>query len=255
MANARNGSFVWYEHLTADVGQAVTFYSEVLGWKTEPFGDEYLMWVGSQGPLGGLTKLGGGAAGAGGSPRWIGSVHVDDLDATVAAVRQLGGKVTKEPQPIPTVGRFAIIADPQGRALELFQPDRPMTLRDPAKDGEFCWHELLTTDGAAAFRFYAALFGWNELEDMDMGPMGTYRIYGIGEQRLGGMMTIPPGAPMPPMWLFYASTSDLEAAVGRATRKGGKVLTKPMEVPGGGRIAHLADPQGAVFALHQAPRT
>lgn len=68
-------------------------------------------------------------------------------------------------------------------------------------------------------------------------------------------MTAPKGSPMPPMWIFYASTSDLDAAIGRATRKGGKVINGPMEVPGGGRIAQLTDPQGAVFALHQAPKT
>jgi len=83
-----------------------------------------------------------------------------------------------------------------------------------------------------------------------MGPMGTYRIYGVGEQRLGGMMVIPKGAPMPPMWIYYVSTSDLEAAIGRATRKGGKVMNGPMDVPGG-RIAQLTDAQGAAFALHQ----
>ena len=59
---------------------------------------------------------------------------------------------------------------------------------------------------------------------------------------------------MPPMWLYYAATSDLDAAIGRATRKGAKVMNGPMDVPGGGRIAQLMDPQGAAFALHQAPK-
>ncbi len=85
-----------------------------------------------------------------------------------------------------------------------------------------------------------------------MGPMGTYRIYGQGDRALGGMMTT---SAMPPTWMFYVSTGDLEAAIGRATRKGGKVANGPMQVPGGGRIAQLVDPQGAAFALHQAPPT
>lgn len=252
MANASNGSFVWYEHLTRDVEKAVAFYSEVLGWKTEAFGGDYLMWVGSQGPLGGVSKLGDEAERAGTLPQWMASVHVDDLDATVAAARRLGARVVKEPTPIPTVGRFAIVADPQGVALKLFQAGGgPMTLHDPAKDGEFCWNELVTGDGEAAFRFYSALLGWKGLQDLDMGPNGIYRIFGIGAQRLGGIMTIPAGAPMPPMWICYASTSDLEATLARATRAGARLLFGPMEVPGGGRIAQLTDPQGAVFALHQ----
>ena len=59
MANASKGLFVWYEHLTRDVQGAVAFYSDVVGWKTQPFGQgsDYTMWVGSQGPLGGVMRL------------------------------------------------------------------------------------------------------------------------------------------------------------------------------------------------------
>ena len=86
--------------------------------------------------------------------------------------------------------------------------------------------------------------------------MGTYRIFGVGEKQLGGMMTTPKGAPMPPMWIYYATTTDLDASIGRATKKGAKVMNGPMDVPGGGRIAgQLYDPQGAAFALHQAPKS
>jgi predicted enzyme related to lactoylglutathione lyase len=254
MASASKGRFVWYEHLTPDVDAAITFYADVVGWKTQPFGEGYVMWVGSQGPLGGVMKLTDEAAKMGARPQWLAHVEVEDVDATVAQVRRLGGKVFKEPTPIPTVGRFAIIADPQGVVLSVFQPEQPMALHDPAKDGEFCWNELMTTDGAAGFRFHSELFGWKVLEDMDMGAMGTYRIFGLGEQRLGGMMTIPPGTPMPPMWIYYVSTSDLDAALARATRKGARVMNGPMEVPGGGRIAQLIDPQGVGFALHQQPK-
>src|SRR6266568_6359023 len=258
MADANNGLFVWYEHLTRDVQAAIAFYSEVVGWTTQPFGEgmDYTMWAGSQGPLGGVMKLPDEAAKMGVPPHWMVHVQVEDVDATAALTRKLGGKVWKEPADIPTVGRFAVIADPQGAAISVFKPNGPpMTLHDPSKDGEFCWNELLTSDSAAASRFYSELFGWKILEEMDMGPMGTYRIFGVGERRLGGMMTTPKGAPMPPMWLFYASTSDLDAAIGRATKKGGKVMNGPMDVPGGGRIAQLTDAQGAAFALHQGPKT
>jgi predicted enzyme related to lactoylglutathione lyase len=256
MASAKKGLFVWYEHLTKDVQGAIAFYSDVVGWKTQPFpeGGEYIMWVGSQGPLGGVMKLPEEAAKMKMPPHWMAHVQVDDVDATAALAKKLGGKVYKEPTDIPTVGRFAVLGDPQGAALSVFRPNAEMTLHDASKDGEFCWNELLTSDSAAAFRFYSELLGWKVLEDMDMGPMGTYRIYGVGEQRLGGMMTTPKEAPMPPMWIFYTTTNDLDAALGRATKRGAKVMNGPMDVPGGGRIAQLVDPQGAAFALHQGPR-
>ncbi len=256
MATASKGSFVWYEHLTMDPQTAVGFYSDVVGWKTQPFGESgYIMWVGSEGPLGGLMRCPDEAAKQGERPHWMAHVQVDDVDATAALARRLGGKVVHEPTDIPTVGRFAVLADPQGATISVFKPDGSMTLHDPEKDGEFCWNELLTTDSAAAFRFYSQIFGWKILEEMDMGPAGTYRVFGVGDRRLGGMMTTPKGAAMPPMWLFYTDTTDLDAALGRAVKRGAKVMNGPMDVPGGGRIAQLMDPQGAPFALHQSPRT
>jgi uncharacterized protein len=259
MANANTGRFVWHEHMTKhmtkDAKAAIGFYSEVVGWKTQPFaeGGGYVMWVGSQGPLGGVMDIPDEAAKMGTPPNWMGNVQVDDVDATAALAKKLGGKVWKEPADIPTVGRFAVIGDPQGAAIAIFKPMRAMVLHDDTKEGEFCWNELMTSDSAAAFTFYSELFGWKVLQDMDMGPMGTYRIYGVGDKQLGGMMTSPKGSPMPPTWVYYVETNDLEAAVGRATKKGAKVMNGPMDVPGG-RIAQLTDPQGAVFALHQGAK-
>jgi uncharacterized protein len=251
MASGNEGMFVWYEHLTGDVPGAIAFYGDVVGWKTQPFGDTgYTMWVASQGPLGGVMRFPEDAKGA--PPHWMAHVQVADVDATASLAAKRGARVCKEPTDIPTVGRFAVLADPQGATFAVFRPNTGMQLHDVAKEGEFCWNELLTSDSAAAFRFYAELFGWKIVEDMDMGPMGTYRVFGVGEKRLGGMMTVPKGTPMPPMWLYYVSTNDLDAALRRATAKGAKVMNGPMDVPGGGRIAQLTDPRGAPFALHQA---
>ena len=256
MANANNGRFVWHDHMTKDPKAAIAFYSEVIGWKTQPFaeGGDYVMWVGSQGPLGGVMKLPEEAAKMGATPSWMGHVQVEDVDATAALTKKLGGNVYKEPTDIPTVGRFAVIADPQGAAIAIFKPIGAMALHDDAKQGEFCWNELMTSDSAAAFKFYSELFGWKIHQEMDIGPMGTYRIYGLGDKPLGGMMTAPKGMPMPPTWLYYTETPDLDATIGRATKMGAKIVNGPMDVPGGGRIAQLSDPQGAAFALHQAPK-
>jgi len=87
-----------------------------------------------------------------------------------------------------------------------------------------------------------------------MGPMGIYSVYGLGDKQLGGMMAIPQGTMMPPMWIYYIETSDLDSALGRATKNGAQIMNGPMEVPGGGHIAQLMDVQGAVIALHQAAK-
>jgi predicted enzyme related to lactoylglutathione lyase len=257
MAAVNKGQFCWYEHLTKDEPGAIGFYSAVVGWKTQPFqegGGGYTMWVGSQGPLGGVMKLPEEAEKMGAPPHWEAHVKVDDVDATTALAKQLGGKVYKAPSDIPKVGRFAVLADPQGAPFCVFKPIEAMTAHDVSKEGEFCWNELMTSDSEAAFRFYSQIFGWKVLERMEMGPAGTYLVFGVGDTRFGGMMTAPKGSTMPPMWIFYTETNDLDAAIGRAKSKGAKVINGPMDVPGGGRIAQLQDPQGAVFAMHQSTK-
>ena len=246
------GRFVWYELLTTNPDAAVAFYGEAVGWKTEPFGpDGYRMWVGSQGPLGGVMRLPDEAAKMGAPSHWMSHVQVASVDESVALATSLGAKVHVPPQDIPTVGRFSVIADPQGAVLSLFTPAGDMKLHDLQAEGEFCWNELITSDLDAATAFYGELLGWKKVDEMDMGPMGTYRLFGVGDTMLGGVMKIPPGAPMPPSWVYYVETKDLAAAIGRCTRNGATLLVGPMEIPGGS-FAQLLDPQGAAFALHQA---
>jgi len=249
-AMTNTGRFVWYELLTNDPQAAIAFYTEVVGWKTQKWETgEYTMWVGSQGPLGGVTQLPEQAKQMGAWPYWQANVEVANVDETVEKVKQLGGKVYHT-EDVPTVGRFAVIADPQGAVIAVFTPAGNMQSHDVAKPGEFSWHELYTTDHEAAFSFYQQIAGWERLGEFDMGPMGKYLIYGRNGKPLGGMFTKSKEMPMPPSWIYYVQVDDLEGAVARATKMGARVLNGPMDVPGGSRIAQIADPQGAVFALH-----
>ena len=119
------------------------------------------------------------------------------------------------------------------------------------KPGEFSWHELATNVApSAAFGFYAALFDWDLVSEFDMGPtMGTYLIFGRNGRQLGGMFDHSkqgrPGA----YWLDYVSVTDLEGSVERAKAARGSVLVGPMDVPGGDRIAQIADPYGVLLAF------
>ena len=143
MTTSDPGRFVWYDLLTSDPAGAIAFYTDVCGWKTEPFGDgvEYQMFVGPQGPVGGVTLLPDQAKQMGAPPYWQANIEVADLAASVAQVKELGGQIYVQEE-VPTVGRFAVIADPQGAVLALFQPSRDMVAHDVRKHGEFSWHEL-----------------------------------------------------------------------------------------------------------------
>ena len=252
MSESTTGRFVWYELMTTDPKAAIAFYTEVIGWKTQPFeGTDYMMWASGQGPLGGVMPLPEQAKAMGAPPHWMAHVEVANVDKTVARVRELGGNVYVEPTDIPKVGRFSVIADPQGASISVFTPGGSMAGRDTEKPGEFCWHELLTTDQKGAFAFYKDIFGWDHLADHDMGPMGTYLLYGREGKQLGGMMNKPPQMTMPPAFMYYIQVTDLKSALERAQRLGAKVLNGPMEVPGGAHIVQLLDPQGAAISLHE----
>lgn len=252
MSETNAGRLVWYELMTSDPKAATSFYTEVVGWKTQPFGEggDYTMWVGSQGPLGGVTLIPEQATSMGVPPHWMSHVEVESVDDSLAKARSLGATVHFGPHDIPEVGRYGVITDPLGAAISLFTPVRSMPPHDSSRAGEFTWAELLTTDQDAAFAFYSALFGWEKILDHDLGPMGVYRLFGREGRQLGGMFNKPAEMKSPPSWIYYIEVDDLDGAIARATSGGAKLLNGPMEVPGGARIAQLTDPQGATFALH-----
>ena len=251
---SERGEFVWYELMTTDAEGAKEFYTDVVGWGTTPFEGSpvpYTMWTKGESAIGGVMDLPDEARQAGAPPHWLAYVTVPDVDATAEKAKRMGGTVIHGPADIPEIGRFAILADPQGAVIAAFKgaQDMPGTTADP-EPGDVAWHELATTDYESAADYYADLFGWEKKDAMDMGDAGMYQLYGLGERRLGGMYNKSPEMPFPPHWLYYVETADLDAAAAKVEKKGGKIMVGPMDVPGG-RIVIATDPQGAGFALHQ----
>ena len=114
--------------------------------------------------------------------------------------------------------------------------------------GAFSWSELMTSDPQAAANFYSQLFGW-KVDTMPMGE-GQYRVLKVGENSVGGVMGMPPGAPpMPPVWGCYVTVDNVDETVALAIKLGGKVCVPAMEVPGVGRMAVIADAQGAMLSV------
>jgi predicted enzyme related to lactoylglutathione lyase len=256
MSESNLGRLVWHELVTTNPAAAQAFYTEVVGWRTQPWALDYTLWVGGQGPLGGVMALPEEARRMGSPSHWMFCVEVADVDRTVAEARSRGGRVYVQPKDVPKIGRIAVLGDPQGAPFELVAYDQSMPLHDPKQPGEFCWTELIADEHEAMFRFYSELFGWERLSEMDMGPAGKYLLWGPGRggTQCGGMMTRPPERQVPAHWNHYIQVEDLDAALVRARSNGAKLLFDPMEVQGGGRIAQLLDPQGADFALHQEAR-
>lgn len=247
------GRFVWYELMTTDTAAARAFYGSVVGWRMHDAGMpgfEYTLLGTTAGDAGGLMEIPAEARAQGAQPGWIGYIAVDDVDAKTAAVAAAGGKVYREPADIPNVGRFSVVADPQGAVFSLFVSDGSGEMPDvpPGTPGHAGWRELHAGDWEQVFPFYAELFGWTKANAFDMGPMGTYQIFAVGDEPTGGMMTKPQGVPVP-VWNFYFLVDGAEAALERVKAAGGQVLHGPVQVPGDSWIVQGLDPQGAFFSL------
>jgi len=250
MTHAQN-PFVWYELMSSDVGAAKAFYGKVVGWKFEDVpvtGMTYTLLRAGERQIGGMMPMPERLRDAGLKPCWAAHVGVSDVDAAAAKVRQLGGAVHREPTDIPNVGRFTAVSDRQGANFLMFKPSQPGERTFSRAPGDIGWHELHTTDWANAFEFYNAMFGWRKGDAMDMGAMGTYQLFTIGDAAVGGMFNSP-AAQHGCFWLFYFNVEDIDAAAGRIGDNGGKIMHGPQQVPGGGWIVQAADPQGAAFAL------
>ena len=238
------GTFSWAELATSDADGAKRFYFALFGWdyKDNPVGD---------GQVYSMARRDGRSVAAlfasDQPPHWNCYVTVESADRAAARAGELGATVVAEAFDVLDVGRMAVIADPVGAALSLWEPRATIGAELVNSPGAMTWNDLLTPDPAASAEFYGALLGWTTEE---IPGAGGYRVIRNGERANGGMMPLDPermGAEAGPNWMPYFGHEDMERVVAEVPRLGGQVLNGPMRLPAGS-IAVLADPQGAGFA-------
>ena len=246
-----HGRFAWYELMTTDVAAARTFYATVVGWdardaSTADLG--YTLFTSARTAVSGLMNLPNEATKKGATPRWMGYIAVNDVDATTSQWKRLGGAVYVPPTDT-NIGRISVVADPQTATLALVDglklgEAQPAERDQPARVG---WHELLAADPNKAFAFYGKLFGWQKA-DAETGSMETYQLFAAGGHTIGGIFGKREREPFP-FWLYYFNVDDIDVATQRVKSQGGRIFEGPLEVPGGAWVARCIDPQGAMFAL------
>jgi hypothetical protein len=247
------GRPLWHELLTTDMEAAATFYAAAIGWTVTPFegaAQPYDMFHRADGvAVAGVMHL---PEGMNVPPHWGMYIGVTQLEETVARIERLGGSALSPVIEVPGVGRLRTMKDAQGAMFTIHEPEPPPP--EPESEpvpGDVAWRELYATDPVAAMTFYAGLFGWKQMDAVNIGPLGMYYTFGRAFE-LGGMMAKPPQmAQAAPHWGLYFRVADVHAGAGRVTAGGGQVLHGPMEVPGGDWIAQCLDPQGAAFSLNQ----
>src|SRR5205085_9722746 len=117
-----------------------------------------------------------------------------------------------------------------------------------ATQGRFVWHELMTSDPAAAQTFYKEVVGWTTSKFGGEGSGMDYTMWMSGQTPIGGVMAFTPDAKamgVPPNWLAYVEVPDVDATIAQATKLGGAVIVPAQTVDQVGRFAVLRDPQGA----------
>jgi predicted enzyme related to lactoylglutathione lyase len=251
------GDFIWYELMTADPDGAKAFYDAVVGWDIEPQPagemDYRMIRRGDGGNAGGVLRITEDMRQHGARPTWLGYLNVDDVDAKVASIEAAGGKTLMGPTEIPTVGRIAMVADPQGTAFYVMKPIPPAGKPNARSDvfspdavQRCAWNELVTTDLEAARNFYPEQFGWELGDTMPMGPMGDYQFIKQDGVVIGAMFAPPDRQPA---WRFCFRVEDLDQSIEAIRGGGGQILFGPTQVPGGGMIVQATDPEGAFFMI------
>ncbi len=244
-----NGVPNWVDLASTDPEAAKAFYGGLFGWAFDerPTDQDqpYIMATIDGRPVAGMMQMPPDMQASGVPSMWTTYVAVDDIDATLEKVAGTGGQVMMPPMQVMEAGRMALIVDPTGGVVGLWQAQEHVGAGVVNEHGAVTWNELQTPDPAAAAAFYDSVFGWKR-ETMEMGDQGEYTVFAlVGGEGIAGA-TKPPMPEVPTHWSTVFATEDADATAGRAGELGGTVYVEPFDVPVG-RLTIIADPTGAVF--------
>jgi predicted enzyme related to lactoylglutathione lyase len=247
------GTPCWVSLMVRGLPATEDFYAALFGWEFEP-GPEQLS------PY--LSALLGGkeVAGIGRMPSsrnlsvdWTTYLATDNADETADTIRDCGGTVAVGPLEVGDSGRLAIVSDPAGAVFGIWEGRRHSGAPVTGRHGTPVWNELVTKETVAVGKFYSAIFGYEAEEDPSGGAdYLTLRLDGRPVAALHGVGKVLPLG-RGPYWMTYFEVEDTDAAAQRAVQLGGRVLEPPRD-GATGRLATIADPEGAVFTIGRTDR-
>ncbi len=238
---AENGEALWLDLITEDADAASAFYGDLFGWEivSRPGHSRLIRNQGRD--IAGLFEINNSMPDASES-QWVVGIVSDDLDASVASVRQAGGSVLRNITDVEGSGRYAVIRDPQGALVMLGQPTRE--IGGPRQPGFFVWAELWTDDVDDATEFYGEVVGY-ETRVIEK-PGGEYTVFETGGTPRAGLVSTP-DEKVDPVWAPYIGVADIDAILSSTVELGGRVVVPPQESAGGRRIALIEDPSQAMI--------
>lgn len=246
------GTPSWVDLTTTDLPAAVEFYRGVFGWDVQDSGEEmghYTMALVRGKAVAGIGPMPEGSEGV--PVAWTTYLATDDIDKTLATVRENGGQVLAGPFDPGDSGRGAVFLDPTGAVAGLWEAKEHLGAYLVNEPGAVTWNELVTGDVAGARAFYEKVFG---VTTSRMAGDFEYYELKVGDRTVGGIYGFGEGAPpgMPPHWGTYFAVADTDATAAKVTELGGTVWQAPQDTPFG-RMASVVDPQGGHFSIISAP--
>ena len=244
------GTFSWVDLSTPDAEGAKAFYGGLFGWEFRddeiPGGGLYTMCLNGDDEVAAIVQQEEQPA------HWNNYVSVASADETAAKAKQLNATVIEEPFDVMDSGRMAVLADPGGAMLCVWEARSHIGAGRVNDIGCMGWNELQTSDSEAAGDFYSALFGWETEPIEDNGAVVYTTITNAGSTNGGFMPLSEERGDAPSFWIPYFTVSSCDEAVEKVQGSGGALFAGPMDLPAG-RIAVLGDPRGAAFAVFEGP--
>ncbi|MET7452388.1 VOC family protein [Streptomyces sp. NPDC005574] len=246
------GTPCWVSLMVHGLEATQDFYGSLFGWEFQP-GPHQL------GPYVRALLDGHEVAGIGQLPpdrhlpvAWTPYLASEDVDLTAETVRLCGGTLGVGPLDAAEDGRLAICSDPSGAVFGVWQPLARLGMTITGVPGAPAWNELVTAETADVAKFYEAVFGYaQEAEGPDDLDYVSLHIEGRAVAGLHGV-----GDALPrergPHWMTYFAVADADEAAGRLVDLGGHLLEPPRDSVHG-RVAAVADPEGARFSLLEHP--
>lgn len=241
----------WVDLGTADLGDAIRFYTSLFGWEAEVSGEEYGGYTTFR--LDGRATAGAGPLYGEGQPTaWSTYVATDDADEITARVEAAGGKVLVAPFDVMYQGRMAAFLDQAGAPFSVWQAGTMRGADVFDVPGALTWNELTTRDVEGSAAFYGSVFGWVARESSMNGM--DYIVWEHDGRTIAGMRAMD-GAEwpddLPPRWMLYFAVADCDDSTAYAQSLGGRIVQPPTTLPIG-RFAVLDDPQGGTFSILEA---
>ena len=239
----------WVDLAADDAAAATKFYADLFGWHYEHHdARDYFVCQLDGHDLGGIGSKQPGTEHL--PSRWTTYLATDHLERTLDCITGSGGTPLTPPREITPYGRMAIAVDPNGAVFGLWQAADHVGTDRRADPGMLVWSEALSRDYETAKAFYTKVFGYRH-EEVG-GDGGRYAALYIDDKPVAGTGDIHPDFPTGPQayWLPYFATDDTDGTVERVRHGAGRLLGDPLDTDFG-RMAVLADPEDALFAVIQ----